>query len=308
MSRERRGLRVGGLFAAGGAGFSPQRQLSGPVPWVVAIMVALSVLALAAVLALGNAGMTASASLSAGVSVQIVEPRRDAREAQTRAAIAALRANGAVAWVRRVPQAEADALVEPWLGEDFDKVGGGAISVPALIEAELRGDASADVVQRLRTALAPVAPAARIDANAQWLAPVFDALRALGALAAAAIALLGAALVSAVLLAVRAAFMANRETIEIVQLLGATDRQVAQVFQRGIGIDAAAGGAIGLALAVPAIALLAARFEALGPGLLEGGTLGWSDWITLALVPLASAVLAILTARITVLRSLRKLL
>jgi cell division transport system permease protein len=156
--------------------------------------------------------------------------------------------------------------------------------------------------------LREVAPAARVDAQATWLAPVFDAIRSLQLLALALIVLLAAATVAAVLLAARTALGSNRDTIEIVHLLGGTDAQIARIFQRSIGIDAAVGGAVGLALGVAAVIFLARRLAALGAGLATGGALGWVDWLVLALVPVVGVGVAMLTARLTVLRALRKML
>ena len=88
--------------------------------------------------------------------------------------------------------------------------------------------------------------------------------------------LLALAMAAAVLLAARSALGSNRETIEIVHLLGGTDVQIARIFQRSIGIDALAGGALGLALGVVAVLFLARRFASLGAGLVDSGALGWS--------------------------------
>ena len=119
---------------------------------------------------------------------------------------------------------------------------------------------------------------------------------------------LAAALAAVVLLAVRNALGTNRDTIEIVHLLGGTDQQIARLFQRSVGFDAAGGGAIGLALGLVAVLLLGRQFAGLDAGLVSGGALGWLDWLLLALVPVVGVGLAILTARWTVLRALRRML
>jgi cell division transport system permease protein len=122
------------------------------------------------------------------------------------------------------------------------------------------------------------------------------------------VVLLAGALASSVLLAARSALGANRDTIEIVHLLGGTDAQIARVFQRSIGIDAAGGGAVGSALALVVILFLGRQFASLGAGMVDSGALGWTDWALLAIVPLAAIALAVLTARLTVLHTLRKML
>ena len=127
-------------------------------------------------------------------------------------------------------------------------------------------------------------------------------------LAVALVCLLALALAAAVLLAVRSALGANRDTIEVVHLLGGTDAQIARVFQRATGIDAAGGGLLGMLLALVVVLFLARQFGSLGAGLVDQGALGWSDWATLGGVPVVAVVLAMVTARFTVMHTLRKML
>jgi cell division transport system permease protein len=293
--------------AIGPAELIPQARLSGPMPWVIAIMIALTVIAAAAGLSLRNAAATARAELAGGVTVQIVEPALEARQRQVEAAARRLAATPGVGAVRVVPPAELDQLVSPWLGPEAAD-GADAVPVPALIDARLRGAVTGERLAGLRRDLRGVAPSARVDAQSSWLAPVFGAIMSLQWLAVALIALLGFATAAAVLLAARTALGSNRETIEIVHLLGGTDAQIARIFQRSIGLDAAVGGATGLALGAAAILVLARQLAGLGAGLATGGSLGLGDWLVQALVPVAGVGVAMLTARLTVIRALRKML
>ena len=294
--------RLGG--ASDQADIVPQSRLSGPIPWVIAIMVALMVIAAAGGLALRNTGRAAASELSGGITVQIVEARPEERDRQAGAALATLAGLPGVSDAHLVPQGELDALVEPWLGEG----GIDAVPVPALIDARLAGLLSADRLASLQTALRVHAPGARVDAQSTWLKPVFGAIASLQWLSLALIVFLGLATGAAVLLAARTALGNNRATIEIVHLLGGTDAQIARVFQRSIGVDAAGGGAVGLVLALAVILSLARRFAGLGAGLVDSGALVWSDWLILVLVPVVATGLAMLTARLTVMHALRNML
>ena len=284
----------------------PQGRHSGPMPWVIAIMVALTVIAAAAGLAFSNTARNAADALTGGVTVQIVDANPTERDRQAQAVLRALRRTPGVVEVTLVSQDEINKLIEPWIGAS---VGGeDAVPVPALIDARLRDPVSGEALGALRRMLREVAPAARVDAQSSWLKPVFSAIDTLRWLSLALVGLLSFALAAAVLLAVRNALGTNRETIEIVHLLGGTDAQIARIFQRAIGFDAAGGGAIGLALGLVIVLLLGHQFADLGAGLVNSGALGWSDWVLLALVPVAGVGLAIFTARQTVIRALRKML
>ncbi|HVR90221.1 MAG TPA: cell division protein [Novosphingobium sp.] len=289
----------------GEADLVPQARLSGPMPWVIAIMITLTVIAAAAGFALRNIANATAAELAGGITVQIVEADPGVRDRQAEAALDALSRTAGVTNARLVPQEEVDALVEPWLGSGANAE---AVPVPALIDARLTGTISGERIRGLAQNLRAVAPAARVDAQSSWLRPVFGAIASLQWLALALIVLLALATAAAVLLAARTALGSNRDTIEVVHLLGGTDAQIARVFQRSIAVDAAGGGAVGLALGLGVILFLGRRFAALGAGMVAGGTLDWLDWVLLALIPVAGVILAMLTARLTVIHALKRML
>lgn len=299
-----RGLR--NLSGLGEAELVPQSRLAGPMPWVISIMVALTVIAAAAGLAASNIARNAADTLAGGVTVQIVEAEPTARLRQAEAAAQRLNTMRGIDAATVISQQEVERLIEPWLGGMA--IDGQEIPVPAIVDVRLRGEVTGEKLGALRRSIREVAPGARIDAQSTWLKPVFGAIDSLRLLALALVGLLAAALAAVVLLAVRNALGTNRDTIEIVHLLGGTDQQIARLFQRSVGFDAAGGGAIGLALGLVAVLLLGRQFAGLDAGLVSGGALGWLDWLLLALVPVVGVGLAILTARWTVLRALRRML
>ncbi|EGD59906.1 hypothetical protein Y88_2346 [Novosphingobium nitrogenifigens DSM 19370] len=285
----------------------PEPRLTGPMPWVIAIVIALMVIAAASGLALRNAAVAADADLSGGVTVQIVSAAPAERNRQADAAVAALGKVPGVTQVRRVAQDELNSLLEPWLGtRPGDEVED--MPIPALIDLHLSGSATPQELDRLHRAIAAAAPAARVDAQQAWLAPVFRAIVALQWLSGGLITLLAVATVATVVLSVRNALGNHRTTIEIVHMLGGTDAQIAGVFQRAAATDAAAGGIIGGAVGLTAIFILAHEFAGLGSGMVTGATLRWLDWGVIAAIPLGGVALALLTARLTVLAALRRIL
>lgn len=305
LSNWRRGASLG--LGQKHGGLLPRTRFIGPMPWVIAIMIALTVMAAAAGLALNNLGDNARDEIAGGLTVQIVEGAPAERERQVRAALNLLENAPDVALVRRVPDAELTELLAPWLGEEEWEEEGG-IAMPALIDVRLRGPVGDGRIARLRSALGQAAPSARLDAQSRWLAPVFDAVISFQWLAAGLIVLLSVTTAAAVWLASRSALSANRETIEIVHLLGGTDRQIAHIFQRSVAFDAALGGIAGLVVGISATVLLGRRFADLGSGMVAGGAFGAVEWAVLAAIPLGGVILAALTARITVLGALRRML
>jgi len=294
---------------SGRPGLLPATRFGGPIPWVIAILIGLVVVAAAGGLSLRNLADNARADLSGAVTVQIVEANSAVRADLAERAAEALSRQPSVTSVRIVPESELEDLLEPWLGSN---AADSDVPIPALIDVELRGSAAPSRVAQLRSALDEAlgtgAQTTRIDAQSQWLKPVYDALAALQYLALALIALVATATAAAVWLASRSAFSTHRETVEIIHLLGGTDAQVTRVFQRAVLRDAAIGAGIGLLLGLGAVWLLAQQFTALEGGMIARGGLDWSDWLAIAAIPLGAIALALITARITIGFALRSLL
>ncbi len=282
----------------------PEGRMSGPMPWVIAIMMFLTVLAAAFGLGLGHAARGLGESLGDRLTIQIVEANPTLRDRQASAAAAELGRLVGVRGVRRVPPSEMRRLLEPWLGDGgFD----GDVPLPALIDVDLAPDGR-DRRDAIAAAVRGVAPAARIDDHASALAPLVGLIGALKWLAVGLVLLMSLATAAAVVLAARAALNTHRATIEVLHLMGATDVQVARLFQRRIALDALFGGLMGLVGALAVILLIGGRVSGIGSELLGSVTLPPWAWLVLLLLPFAGTALSTLAARHTVLRALRHIL
>lgn len=286
------------------SGMLPQRKTAGPMPWVIAIMMFLTVLTAAAGLGLRHASSHLRAGLAARITVQIVEADPVARARQTKAAMQELRRMSDVARVERVEPSEMQKLLEPWIGAGLDTRD---LPMPEMIDVDLTTDAS-DQIAAIGDAVQAVAPSAQIDQHAQWLAPLDRLLGMLKWLAFAVVLLMATATAFTVVLASRAALDNHRPTIDVMHLLGATDIQIANLFQRRIAMDALFGGALGFAVAGLIILLLGQQIEGLGSELVGSITLPAAGWLLLVLLPLAGTGLAMATARITILNALGRIL
>jgi cell division transport system permease protein len=283
----------------------PQPRMGGLMPWVVAILIALVVIAAAGGLALRNLAESARADLAAAVTVQVIEPNPDLRAARGAAAVEALKGMELVRSVRLVPERELAALLEPWLGAAATS---GDVPIPALVDVELTRRASPAEIAAIETALAAAVPDARVDAQSEWLRPVYRALAALQWLALGLIALVALATAAAVWLASRNALAQHRETVEIIHLLGGTDRQITRIFLGTVLREAALGAVLGSLAGLGAVWLLGQQFAALDSGMAGGGGLAPTDWLTIAAVPLAGVLLALATARMTIALALKDML
>ena len=283
----------------------PEGRVSGPMPWVIAIMMFLTLLVAAAGLTLADAARQGGDDLAQRATLQIIEADPVARAAQRVAVAKQLRTLPGVSEVNAVPDTQVRDMLEPWLGTgviDAD------IPVPALVDIRFSGVPNAAMLKKLQVALTPLAPVTRLDTHSSWMAPFFSLMSSLVWLAVAILVLLLIATSAVVVLAVRSALNTHRETILIMHMMGGTDVQAARLFQRRVALDALLGGVIGFGAAATIILTLGSRFADVEPGLLAGASLPWYGWLGLTLIPLAVTVLAMFMARWTVVSALKKML
>ena len=273
----------------------PGGRLRGPTPYVLAIMTFAMMVVAAAGLALANAaGLVAGAAENRHV-VQLP----DASPARLQAALGAARSAPGVRRVKPVPESEMRATLEQWLGP---AAADSSLPVPALIHLDLSPEANPVTIGKR---VGRAAPGARLIAERSTLQPLLRSMGVLQWLALSLVALMAAATSAAVVLAARCALDTHRSTIEVMHGIGATDRQVAALFQRKIALDSLVGGLAGgfaatlVFLMVGGTAVFAGELSARPP-------LGVRDVFILALMPFVAVLLATLVARIAVLRALQQ--
>lgn len=269
--------------------------------WIMAIMLFLTVLAGALGLGMFAATAQLDRQLAGRLTVQIVEPNAQVRDAQAAAMVATLARVPGVTRAKEADRARLAELLKPWLGDaglDPD------LPMPAMIDVEMRGGDAAAVERAARM----VAPQARIDRHAQWLAPVRSFMSTMSWLAVGLMLLIATATAAVVLLAARSGLDTHRDTIEVLHMLGSTDLQIARLFQRRIAFDTLLGGLAGCIAAMGVVWLLQARIGGLGSEMLSGVALQRHDWFILLLLPIAFSLLATFAARHAVLRALGKTL
>ncbi len=274
----------------------PGGRLTGPTPWLIAIMLFVMTIVGAAGLALGHSGDTLERGVAHQATVEIASGRGAPQ------ALATLRAAPGVTSAAQVPPDQVRQLAERWLGSSALDPSSG-IPLPTLIDVDLGSGADpAPIAAKLSAAV----PEARLVMHRQRVGPLIGLIAALGWTALGLVVLIAAATAAAVVLATRASFSANRETIRILHGIGATDEQVTNLFQRRIAIDSLVGGAAGTLAALLLLLVLSAG----GLGGLEelagGALLSLADFAKLLVLPLIAATLATVVARRTLVGALRE--
>ena len=267
-----------------------------PTPWVIAIMTFSIMLIAATGLALANTAGVLSRAIESRYALEV-----PGGGANLNALVGAVRSLPGVTSAEAVSESQMRQTLKKWLGPEADSA---ELPVPALIHFD--ADAGADLTAIQGRAQA-IASGARIVAHRDSVSPLLHSLTLLQAVAFGLVLLLSAAAAAAVVLAARGSLDTHRFTIEVMHGIGATDIQVAHLFQRKIAIDAFIGSVTGGVAAALVLALLAGGAAFVGE-LTGGASLGLKDIVVLALLPFALTGLATWVARAAVLKALREAL
>ena len=273
------------------------------LPWVFALMVYLAVLALTGVLILHSAVERWQRGEVDTLTVQLMPLGGESEEARIAKLRDLLGEVEGVTGVHVVAEDVTIALIERWLGEGNVP---SDLPLPRLIDVDIapgHGLDAESLALRLQASLAGVS----VDDAKLWLDRLADFGRSLELLAIAVVVLIGLAAVATVIFTTRMGISIHRNVIELLHLIGARDGYVAAQFQRQAMMLGLRGGVLGIVFAVATLYGLrhvASRLETpLAPEIL----VAYWAWGLLAAVPVATALIAMVTARLTALRELAKM-
>lgn len=286
----------------------PSKGQNGILPWVIAVMVYLSALAIAGGFGLRTAAHGWTADVAHRLTVQIMADDQTMRDSRTSKAIALLRDIPGVADVQPLSKQQINALLEPWLGS-------GNVSedlpVPAIIDVILTNDGnnrvqSSVIIKEINDKLKAEVPGAELDTHQQWLGELTQLTNSIAWTANFIVVLVTLATMAIVAFSTRSGLAAHQPTIDILHLIGAPDQLVAREFQRRMGWLGLWGGVIGIVFAAATIGLLGWLARRAGEGLLASVNLSPVLLMVLACLPLFAGLLTLITARLTVLRVLNE--
>ncbi len=274
------------------------------LPAIIGFMVFLATLALAGSLGLDNLLARWRSQIESAFTVELPRVEGEsaaATAARLRAVMGALEALPEIQRASLLDETEKARLLAPWLGPD---IGSLDLPLPDLISIVLRPGASIDPAV-LAAKLARLSPGASIDDHGRWRGAIAGISRTARLAALGLLVLVGTAAVLTVVFVARAGLASHRGAIEILHLVGAHDAYIAGQFQRRTLVRGFLGGALGAA----AGSLVFEAGRRLLPGLAEAGlALRPLQWAALAALPVAAALLAMATARVTVLSALARMM
>jgi cell division transport system permease protein len=277
------------------------------LPWIIGLMVYLAGLALAGTLVLNGTLARWDRSLTGTLTVQL-PPTEPGKDDALPLVLQTLRETPGVKNAEPLGAEATGRLLEPWLG---NALSADELPMPRLVDLRIDTDAPPDLAA-LRARLAAAAPQAVLDDHRLWLDRLASLVVSIELTALAVVALIGAAAVLIVVFTTRAGLAVHHGVIEVLHFIGARDRYIARQFERQALELGLRGGVMGLVLTIATLALIGHASDAtalLGERvrLLPALELRFWHWLLLALLPAAAALIAMVTARFTVLRALARM-
>jgi cell division transport system permease protein len=277
---------------------------------VITIMCFLACLTAGAVYMINQTASAWLRDIASEVTVQVEAKEQGDTDTLVADVAKFLGSQAGVASVRALSVADSTQLLEPWLGQT-DALR--ALPVPRLIAVELDRNNPPDLGE-LRSALAAQFNNVTLDDHRRWQAQIRTITRSFALGGLAILLLVGAATTSVIVSATKSAMASNRDIVEVLHFVGATDRFIAREFERHflrLGVRAGVVGALWsmlVFLAMPTV------MEVLGGGtvtiaeirrLIGTAALDPPGYMLLGIVVLVIAALCMLTSRIGVYRILK---
>jgi cell division transport system permease protein len=260
---------------------------------------------------LSAAGEQWRRGLTGSVTVQILptgSANSQSMQRRVEKALAVLRASPQVLSAAPIPADKVAALLEPWIGtaalSDSLK-----LPIPRLIDVTLAPSANgmAPDTNLLGARIAAEIPGATLDDHGQWLDRLLSLARAIEVIAFAVLGLISLAAIATIVFATRTGLAIHHDVIELLHLMGAQDDYVARQFQFNALWLGLKGGATGVVVAMATLLALGSIAGKIDAGLLPPISMAPAQWAALVSVGVATVVICLITARVTVLRTIGRM-
>lgn len=288
---------------------APSEAAAAPLDVVIGIMAFLAALALGASLVAERAAEGWREGLAGRLTVQVLPPEQGAVKNQladeTRAAVAVLKETDGIVTVAPLSESETAALVEPWIGSGAMVAD---LPLPRMIDATISPGVKIDLASLARR-LKSVAPDSVLDDHTRWIGRLRGLADGIVVSAYFILVLIAVATAATVAFATRAGLEAHHDIVALLHQMGAHSGFIARTFEWHYLISALLAATLG--------AFVAALLFSMAGGLEMAGVepvpflppmaLRLSELAWIATIPVAAALIAWATARLSVLTAVARI-
>jgi cell division transport system permease protein len=277
---------------------------------LIGIMTFLSCITFGGVLLVQKSALGWSADVGREVTIQIRPIEGEVIESNVRLAISLAEAVPGVANARALTIEESEALLEPWLGAGLDL---SDLSIPTLVVVQLSDPNTANIA-RLENEIAGI-NGATLETHAAWRVQLNTMAGTIVVSGVLILALILIATALAIVFATRGTMSTNRDIVDVLHFIGASNRFIAGEFQGRFLLLGLKGGVAGGLAAIVFFISVSAAISTVMPaqssaqlGVLFGQfALGISGILGIIGVVLVIAGLTAITSRLTVRRFLTQI-
>ncbi|RYE86524.1 MAG: ABC transporter permease [Hyphomicrobiales bacterium] len=288
----------------------PERSVAGrTLVLLIAIMTFLSGVTLGGVVLVQKSAIAWSSDVGREVTIQLRPIEGEVMESNLRTAVALAEQTPGVSSARALTIEESQKLLEPWLGAGLDL---SAIEIPRLVVVQL-GDPAETDIEKLQRDLQSV-KGASLDTHAAWRQQLNVMAGTIVVSGLLVLALIVVATVLAIIFATRGTMASNREIVDVLHFIGASNSFIAGEFQGRFLNIGFRGGIVGGLAAILFFILVGFVAGGVVPaeanqqlGILFGRfALGLDGIIGIAAVVPVIAAMTAITSRMTVRQFLTK--
>lgn len=276
---------------------------------VITIMCFLACLTVGAVYMIRQSANAWLADIASEVTVQVMAKEGVDSEQLVQQVADYLREQSGIRRVTPLSAKQSAALLEPWLGviEDLD-----ALPLPRLIAIELDRTTAPDL-DAVRSGLSGRFQGVTLDDHRRWQQQITTITQSFALGGLAILALVAMATTAIIVSATKSAMASNREIVEVLHFVGATDRFIAREFEKHFFRLGVRAGLVGALLALGVFVTMPTIVRLLGGGemtlaelhrLVGSGAIDLAGFVLMGIVIVVVAALCVLTSRWGVFRIL----
>lgn len=277
---------------------------------LIGIMTFLSCVTFGGVLLVQKSAMGWSADVGRELTIQVRPLDGEVIDSNLRLAVSLSEAVPGVASARVVTIEESEELLQPWLGEGLDL---SDLAIPRLVVVQL-GDPNAADIARLESEISAI-PGATLETHAAWRVQLNTMAGTIVVSGILVLALILVATALAIVFATRGTMSTNREIVDVLHFIGASNKFIAGEFQGRFLLLGLKGGLVGGLAAIVFFIVAGTAMSTVVPeqssaqlGVLFGQfALGISGILGIIGVVLVIAGLTAITSRLTVRRFLSQI-
>lgn len=277
------------------------------VPWIVALMVYLATISLMVAFSVSALINRWDSGFSSQLTVEIPATNlfnshavEEASAVRGQVAQVLLKTPG-IGTVRTLSKDEILSTLKPWLGKRSDLAN---LPLPTLMEVEI-SDRTYLNYEILQNNLRRISPGIVVEDHLGWQEGVLDLAHSAQVIGFLIVAMIILAAVSTIAFTSQTSLIIHRNIIEILYLIGATDRYIARQFQHHAFRVGLRGGFMGFVFSVTTFFLLKFFARHIDTTLLDEVISTAGVWIIAGAVPLFIAVFMMLSAKFAVRLALR---